>query len=92
MYHGHAALVSNKLRNKLVKARNGNIAGITKLKVIHWNAGSRLWQNKLLDIKTLLIEEEKKQISVLSQKQTSGTMFLNSIGTSWVTTWCSLTP
>ena len=49
-------LISNKVRNRIVKARNGNIESKNHLKIIHWNAGSRLWANKLGEIENLLLD------------------------------------
>ena len=43
--------------NRLVHAKNGNRNRTSPIKVVHWNAGSRLWENKILDIETLLLEK-----------------------------------
>ena len=37
---------SNKLINRKVKARNGNRSPNSMIKIIHWNVGSKLWQNQ----------------------------------------------
>ena len=50
------AIISAKKRNKLIKSVNGN--RINSLKVVHWNVGSKLWCNKLIEIEALLISEK----------------------------------
>ena len=42
--------VSRKLRNKGNKIYNGNIRNKETLKLVHWNLGSRRWENKIVDI------------------------------------------
>ena len=56
--------MSRKKRNNLQRAVNGN--RMTQIKVVHWNMGARLWQNKLLDIMSLL-EEKKPEILIVSE-------------------------
>ena len=48
--------LSGKMMNRLIKSRNGNINGPSKLKIIHWNGGGRLWQNKLIEVEHLVRE------------------------------------
>ena len=50
-------MLSSKTRNKLVHSTNGNIGSSSQLNIIHWNAGSRLWSNKLLEIQVLVTEK-----------------------------------
>ena len=52
----HSPWLDNKTRNRLNKMTNGNIQNIKNIKVIHWNLGARLWQNKLVDIEALINE------------------------------------
>ena len=49
---------SYKLRNKMVHTMNGNLVRISKLKVLHWNGGSKLWANKRWEIEHLLWEKK----------------------------------
>ena len=58
--------IYKKNMNRLAHAKNGNRTRTSPIKVIHWNAGSRLWENKLLEIETLLIEK-KPDICFLSE-------------------------
>ena len=52
-------MTSRKLRNRRIKAINGNrVPQVTKIKIIHWNLGAKLWVNKLDDIEALLIEQK----------------------------------
>ena len=51
-------VISSKIMNRLIRAKNGNGAPRNQLKIIHWNAGSRLWDNKLIEIESLLLEEK----------------------------------
>ena len=36
---------------------NGNINNNYVLSIIHWNAGSKLWNNKTLELETLTMEK-----------------------------------
>ena len=56
--------ISPKKRNKNQKIKNGNRG--SQLKIVHWNLGSRKWQNKTLDILSL-IEEKKPSILAISE-------------------------
>ena len=58
--------LSNKTKNRIVRARNGNRNGSTNLKIIHWNGGSKKWENKLLEIESLLLER-KPDICYISE-------------------------
>ena len=49
-------LISTKILNRIVRARNGNRSSSNTLKVIHWNAGSRLWENKTTEIESLVLQ------------------------------------
>ena len=57
-------LKSNKLRNKEVKIRNGNI--MKSVKVIHWNLGSKYWDNKKEEIQCI-VDEMKPDIIYISE-------------------------
>ena len=48
--------ITGKVRNKIIRSINGNIGGISNLKIVHWNAGGKLWQNKLIEVEGLLAE------------------------------------
>ena len=50
-------LQSKKDMNRQAHAMNGNRSRTSPIKIVHWNAGSRLWENKLLEIETLLLEK-----------------------------------
>ena len=50
--------ISNKLRNKRVKMTNGNRIDRNVVKIHHWNAGNKLWQNKKVTIEALLLEKQ----------------------------------
>ena len=47
--------ITGKVRNKLIRSINGNIVN-SNIKIIHWNAGGRKWENKLLEVESLLAE------------------------------------
>ena len=47
---------SNKARNKQIKITNGNRQEIKKLKIIHWNGGGCRWENKTIEIESLVLE------------------------------------
>ena len=47
--------LSNKDMNRQVKTRNGNCTK-NVLKIIHWNAGAKLWLNKRTELEALLLE------------------------------------
>ena len=49
--------LSVKQMNSFKRASNGNIGNSGILSVIHWNAGSKLWSNKILELETLLSEK-----------------------------------
>ena len=48
--------ISNKLANKRIKSINGNRA--QNLRIVHWNLGSRRWENKTDEIEALINEKE----------------------------------
>ena len=49
---------SSRIMNKDNRATNGNIRTNPQLHLIHWNAGARLWHNKLITIEALLVEKQ----------------------------------
>ena len=51
-------MISGKLRNRRIRARNGNRNSNSILKVLNWNTGSKLWQNKLLEVENLLVDKQ----------------------------------
>ena len=57
-------IMSQKKMNKLQRSVNGNRS--MHLKVIHWNLGARLWQNKLDDIQ-LLLDDLKPDLCFISE-------------------------
>ena len=48
--------ISHKMRNKLVKTSNGNRNENKIVKILHWNLGNKLWQNKKIVIEALILE------------------------------------
>ena len=50
--------LSNKQMNKKIKSTNGNRNSNSILKIIHWNGGARLWNNKIEEIEALLVEKQ----------------------------------
>ena len=50
--------ISNKLRNKSIKMKNGNRIDRNVVKMQHWNAGNKLWQNKKIIIEALILEKQ----------------------------------
>ena len=58
--------MSNKQLNKQVKIVNGNRTLNSNLNIIHWNGGSRRWENKLLEIESLL-REYKPDLCYISE-------------------------
>ena len=57
-------LPTSKLLNKQQHSKNGNRT--ENYKIGHWNAGSRLWGNKLLDLQ-LLLEERRPDACYISE-------------------------
>ena len=57
MWRRRPILLSSKAMNKLAHSTNGNIGTSSQLNIIHWNAGSKLWSNKLLEIEVLVTEK-----------------------------------
>ena len=55
---------SSKLQNKLQHMKHGNRT--TNYRIGHWNAGGRLWSNKILDLQ-LLLEEHKPDACYISE-------------------------
>ena len=59
--------LSNKKRNNLIRATNGNINKTPKtLKIQHWNLGSRFWSNKTDDIQSL-VDEMNPHLCLISE-------------------------
>ena len=56
--------MSNKLRNKRIKCRNGNRN--KSIHIVQWNLGSRQWQNKLDEIQ-LLVDELLTDIAFITE-------------------------
>ena len=50
-------MTSSKLRNRRVRATNGNRENRTLVKLAHWNAGNKFWQNKLIEIEEMLLDK-----------------------------------
>ena len=50
-------LISNKLRNRGIRAINGNRVNRMIVKLAHWNAGSCFWQNKQTQIEAMLLDK-----------------------------------
>ena len=55
-----------KTMNKMIKSINGNRQYLNKMKIIHWNLGSRAWMNKLVEVEALLTER-KPDICIISE-------------------------
>ena len=49
--------ISSKLMNMRIRAIDRNRSNNSIMKVLHWNVGLRLWENKLLKIESLLVEK-----------------------------------
>ena len=58
--------LSNKLINKKMKIVNGNRSSNTNIKILHWNGGAKLFENKLLEVESL-IREWKPDMFYLSE-------------------------
>ena len=56
--------LSNKIRNKMTKIKNGNI--LRDIKISHWNAGSKYWKNKIEEIQYLL-DTNNREILLVSE-------------------------
>ena len=54
--------ISSRQMNKYVKIVNGNRTSNSNLNIIHWNGGSRKWQNKRLEIESLLLEKKTRPV------------------------------
>ena len=65
-FPSNTVLISTKILNRIVKARNGNRCNSNRLKVIHWNAGSRLWENKTTEIESLM-QQLKPDLCYISE-------------------------
>ena len=48
--------VSNKQRNKLQKMYNGNGHLGQNVTLVHWNMGAKVWDKKLLEIETMILQ------------------------------------
>ena len=57
-------MTSNKILNRRRRSINGNRQNV--INVIHWNLGSKLWQNKLVEIE-LLLEEKRPDFCYISE-------------------------
>ena len=55
---------SNKMRNKMIKMRNGN--GRNSVIIAHWNLGPRFWKNKVEEIQWM-VDELKPDIAYISE-------------------------
>ena len=44
--------IAPKVRNSLIKAKNGNIS--KNMSLLHWNLGNRKWENKVEDVQALV--------------------------------------
>ena len=64
-WRSNTVRISSKMRNKNVKARNGN-GRSNIIKIIHWNAGGRKWENKLVEVEALL-QEKNPEICFISE-------------------------
>ena len=53
---GHTNWLTRKQRNRSIKMINGNGSRVLKLKIIQWNGGSRLWENKVTELESLVME------------------------------------
>ena len=60
------SVMARKMRNKNQKIKNGNRVYQSKLKILHWNLGSRQWKNKIEDIE-LLLSEYKPDLCYVSE-------------------------
>ena len=56
--------ISNKIRNNLIKQRNGN--GKNTLSISHWNLGSKLWKNKRNQIQAL-VDQDNPDVLFISE-------------------------
>ena len=50
----------------MTRAINGNIQSNSILSIIHWIAGSKLWNNKILELETLM-NEKKPDLCYISE-------------------------
>ena len=50
--------ISGKLMNRKIRSINGNRHTLQKLRIIHWNIGSKMWTNKLTEIEALITERK----------------------------------
>ena len=50
-------MISNKVRNKLIKSVNGNGVG-NMVKILHWNTGSKFWKRKRETLEDLMLERD----------------------------------
>ena len=57
---------SNKMMNKITRAKNGNGRHSKTVKVLHWNAGSCHWENKTTQIESFLLEHSP-DICIISE-------------------------
>ena len=67
-------ITSAKLSNKMKRSINGNIH--QNIKIIHWNIGSKLWGNKMIEIECLL-QEQKPQLCFISEANIWGNVELD---------------
>ena len=58
--------LERKLRNRLVKSRNGNGGIKTSVKMVNWNLGPRRWVNKLEDLEHMTLDH-RPDIAIISE-------------------------
>ena len=58
--------MSSKARNKKIKSANGNGKLRQNISIIHWNMGSKAWQNKKTEIE-LVIMQQNPDIFIISE-------------------------
>ena len=49
--------LSNKMRNKKIKIKNGNRETRNIIKITHWNMGNKKWENKMTEVDALILEK-----------------------------------
>ena len=56
--------LSNREMNREIKSMNGNIFKSPRIKIMHWNAGSKKWDNKRTQIESLLVEKSPELLFI----------------------------
>ena len=69
----HITIITSKNMNRNIRASNGNISKSSQLKIIHWNSGARLWENKISEIESLL-QIQKPGICVITEANIKSTL------------------